>query len=199
MRTPATLASSKITFLPSMIMIAQWLILFACSILICEAFVVSTAADHILCRYADRKALFHQSHDDDNLTFDEATLPPWASNLKPPRQTDIVLEILFLDNDDFVSVELENEDATPETFCATVVYEDREEASQPRYFGEPRMGTIEPNGGLQEVTVMPIFDEDSGDDSPYVHQGNAWLVVSTEKGQWYYKLEPFQGTSATGG
>lgn len=178
-------------------MIAQWLILSACSILICEAFVISTPAVRILPRYTDRKALFHQSHDDDNLTFDEATLPPWASNLKPPRKTDDELAILFLDNDDFVSVELENEDATPETFCATVVYEDHEEVSRPRYFVEPRMGTIEPDGGLQEVTVMPIFDEDSGDDSRHVHQGSAWLVVSTEKGHWYYKLEPSKGAKAT--
>ena len=179
-------------------MFAQWLILLACSILICEAFIISTPTSHIQSRYADRKVLFHQSHDDDNLTFDEATLPPWASNLKPPTITDDELEILFLDNDDFVSVELENEDATPETFCATVVYENHEEASHPRYFVEPRMGTIEPNGGLQQVTVMPIFDEDSVDDSRHVHQGNAWLVVSTQNDQWYYKLEPFRGARATG-
>lgn len=173
-----------------MITIFTRLILLAGPILTCEAFVIGTPTFHIASRYADRAALFHQSHDDDNLIFDEATLPLWAANPKPPTENvEDELEILLLGNDDFVSVELENESAVPEIFCATVVYENNEEAAQPRYFVEPRMGTIDPNGGLCEVTVMPIFDEDAGHDPQHVHKGKAWLVVSTEKGQWYYTIE----------
>ena len=94
-----------------------------------------------------------------NLNFDDSKVPPWAANIKPPDQE--ILETLYLEHDDFVSVELENESDVVENFYATVLYANADEASRPRYHVEPCMGTITPNGGLQEVSVMPILDEDS--------------------------------------
>lgn len=151
-------------------------------------------------------ALFHRSRNsalDDK--DDEATLPPlpdWAvSNvLVPPGDVnDDELEILYLGTDDFVSLELENDKTIPEFFCATVVYEDPDD--DVRYHVEPRMGVIEPNGGICEVTVHPIFDEgDDTDAAPAdltpeeqillkTPPSPAWLVISTEERQWHYKLD----------
>lgn len=153
-------------------------------------------------------ALFHRSHDsaldEDDDVDDEAALPPlpdWAgSNLVVPPSdvSDDELEILYLGIDDFVSLELENEKAIPEFFCATVVYEDPDDVA--RYHVEPRMGTIEPNGGICEVTVHPILDEGDDDDAapagltpqqqPFKPPPSpAWLIISTEERQWHYKLD----------
>jgi hypothetical protein len=151
----------------------------------------------------DVVALFHRSHDsalgetDDH--YNENPLPPlpsWAvSNVIVPPSDDKFheVEILYLGSDDFVSLELENDKAMPELFCATVVYEDPNDVV--RYHVEPRMGTIEPNGGLCEVTVQPIQDEDDVADLTQQQEqlkalpSPAWLIISTEESQWYYKLE----------
>lgn len=147
----------------------------------CEAFVSSKPGATTAFLYHGQ-ALFHQSSVSE---YDETDFPEWASDVAPPEE-DGELEILYVGTDDFASFELENGNATPETFCATVVYEEKD--AEPRFFVEPRMGTIEPNGGSLEVTVKHIEDEDADGDS-LQEVPDAWLVISTEKERWHYKLE----------
>jgi hypothetical protein len=128
--------------------------------------------------------LFHSV--DDN-AFKTDDLPEWATaNQRPPSDKSEV-QILFLESDDFVSMELENEESTAITFCATVVYEDA--STEPQFLVEPRIGTIESKGGTVEVTVKPIVDEDAAADNLSSLLPTCWLVISTETDAWYYKLE----------
>jgi hypothetical protein len=129
---------------------------------------------------------FHQVHDDPNVEF---SLPIWASGLMQPPDK-VILDALYLGDDDFVSVELENDSDIPQEFCVDVVYQDP--TSSPKYFVDPRMGVIEPNGGQTILSVMPILDEDNQLSSKSYASSNhcdAWLVVVTPNDRWYYKLE----------
>lgn len=119
------------------------------------------------------------------LPDEEVELPDWAT-LSPPSDADTIDE-LILGSDDFVSIDLENEESTPERISASVVYQDGSVAADESLFlVEPRLATIEPNGGTLEVTVTPIADEDK--DGAF-HIPKCWLVLTTEAGEtWYYRL-----------
>jgi hypothetical protein len=129
-------------------------------------------------------SLLYHSIDDDAFKTDD--LPEWAIANQCPPSDNTEVEILFLGSDDFVSMELENEESTAITFCATVVYEDA--SAEPQFLVEPRIGTIEPNGGTLEVTVKPIVDEDADEEQSSLVP-TCWLVISSETDTWHYKLE----------
>jgi hypothetical protein len=131
---------------------------------------------------------FHQIHDDLNTGL-SPSLPNWATAaMKPPD--DIILDCLYLGDDEFVSVEIENDSDMPQEFYVDVVYQDP--TSSPKFYVDPQMGVIEPNGGQTLLTVMPILDEDeqvSSKPRTATCHSDVWLVVVTASDRWYYKLE----------
>lgn len=114
---------------------------------------------------------------------EEFELPDWAA-LDPPCDTDSVEE-LFLGEDDFVSLDLENSESSSQRICASVVYQDPA-IIEPLFWVEPRLATVEANGGTLEVTVKSIENEDEDD---AFRIPTCWLLLTTEAGEaWYYKL-----------
>jgi hypothetical protein len=106
----------------------------------------------------------------------DLSIPEWAQNIPLPTEDDD-FDILEFNNDEYLSLHIDNEDPTWGKFYAQVKHATLTDSP---FYIDPFKGELAPRTGSVDISIQPI-EECTIDDG-------WWLVLSTEELNMFYKL-----------